>query len=436
MFCAWFSFVRLAPHRPHGLRCRAAVARLNCDLLKISVIVMGKSVGLLGPISGKVGNMVGYEIKDSKQSQGWREYKPNVRNPQTDTQLDQRAKLLAINNQYRAIKELILRGQENKAYGYPSRKAWLSRALGSQFDGPWLPKGSDFMPPVRDIAMTYGSIPSVTCEFSTSDLCWKFPNLGLDTAGSYETIGGLSAIFIAAGYQEGDQVTFVFAYGLQNDSIGYTWKSFIINPTNTESCADALGITFQEIQSVLATDEIDEVPQLTNSACFVTISRDGDGAHLRSTARWALSPAMESMWYGSQMSQARARASYRRTQSASTNWELDPGVEGGGGGGGTVTAFTVSGYELVPSSLSNVDAEPAKIVDANGQQYFVRAHTSAGGTRYLIGQGGSDYTSTGSTPTGATDANTVDPCAASNIASGCRAWLLSKGVSADLLVIE
>ena len=375
-------------------------------------------------------------MKNTKQSQGWRVYQPVVSNPQTDTQLDQRAKLLAINNQYRAIKEVILRGQENKAYGYPSRKAWLSRALGSQFNGPWLPKGSDFMPPVRNIAMTYGSIPSVTCEFQTGDICWQFSNIGTDSGSSYDTIGGISQMFIDAGYKEGDQVTFVFAYGLQNDSIGYTWKSFIIDTTNTERCSEALGITFQDIQSKLATDEIDEVPQLINSACFVTVSRDGDGSHLRSTARWALSPAMESMWYGSQMSQARARASYRRTQSASTNWELDPGTEGGGGGGSTVTAFTISGTEIVPSSMSNVDAEPAKIVDENGQQYFVRAHTSAGGTRYLIGQGGTDYTSTGSTPTGATNVNTIDPCAANNIASGCRAWLLSKGVSADLLVIE
>lgn len=285
---------------------------------------MGKSVGLLGPISGKVGNTVGYTLKEAKQSQGWRVYQPVVKNPQTDLQLDQRVKLNVVNMHYRQIKEIILRGQENTAYGYPARKAWLSRALGAAFIGPWLPKGADICPPLLNIAMTYGSLPQCPALFDDDEDYWTFPTLGLTSSQPVSSIADISQVFIAAGYREGDQVTFVYAWNTQNDSVDYSWVSFYIDSSNTALCYDALGITFDNDESILRTDSIENMTQLINSAMFVTVSRDGDGSHLRSTSYWTLTPAMESMWYGSTYTQAAARRSYKKDSSRTSNWMLDP----------------------------------------------------------------------------------------------------------------
>ena len=84
---------------------------------------MAKGVGLIGNFKGKVGNTVGYSLKDSnnKQTQGIRVYQPVVRNPKTYAQAEQRMKLAPINATYRALKMIIDRGQEGLAYGNKSR---------------------------------------------------------------------------------------------------------------------------------------------------------------------------------------------------------------------------------------------------------------------------------------------------------------------------
>lgn len=384
---------------------------------------------------GKIGDVVGYTVTNSndKDKQGWRPYQPKVRNPQSDGQMVQRCKMTAVNNLYRALKGVITRGFENHKYGDESRRAWLKVALGQDFStGPWMVKGSMQPVPIKNVPITVGSLPPVSVAYDEGEQNFLTNILSSETP---QDVASLSSKFIAAGYQEGDQVTII--QGWVPGRLAFAWRvvSFYINSTDTTSLSD-LGI-LTDYTTVGSQDFLLLQLDQQCDALAIAISRDGDGVNLRSTSYAATDPTtVDAVYYGDMMYEAAKQSYMHAAATRSTNWPIDPGTEGGGGGGGTVTAFTISGTEIIPSSMSNVDAEPAKIVDANGQQYFVLAHTSAGGTRYLIGQGGSDYTSTGSTPTGATNANTVDPCAANNIASGCRAWLLSKGVSADLLVIE
>lgn len=385
---------------------------------------------------GKIGDVVGYTVTNSndKDKQGWRPYQPKVRNPQSDGQMVQRCKMTAVNNLYRALKEVITRGFENHKYGDESRRAWLKVALGQDFStGPWMVKGSMQPVPIKNVPITVGSLPPVSVTYA-SNVSAFVTNILCDDEPT--DVAGLSSLFIAAGYREGDQVTIMQGWVPLRLSFAWRVKSFYIDTTDTTSLSD-LGISALG-WNVGNDNYLDlHIRELQADALAIAVSRDGDGVNLRSTSYAATDPTtVDAVYYGDIMYEAAKQSYMHAAATRSTNWPIDPGTEGGGGGGGTVTAFTLSGTEIIPSSMSNVDAEPAKIVDANGQQYFVRAHTSAGGTRYLIGQGGSDYTSTGSAPTGATNANTVDPCAANNIASGCRAWLLSKGVSADLLVIE
>lgn len=396
----------------------------------------------LGVKRGKLGDAVGYNVTNSnnKDTQGWRVYQPVVSNPQTDGQIDQRVKMAAANNLYRALKPIIQRGWQNHKYGDESRRAFLRRAMGSEFVGPYLPKGSTLAVPIEGVPITYGSLPPVVVDCPGAGVLPVLLSVVTPDGTTTDTMGDISTHFITSGMaQAGDQVTFVLGWIPDTTNyVVYREISFIIDPTDVRTTEEGIGVTFStsviEDMGRLAIDVFTDFDYSGYDYCFLcAVSRNGDTANLRSYAEFAMTDSFRAMFYGNQQQDAAARRSYRKQQSADTNWPLVPGGEGGGGGS-TVTAFTLSGTEIVPGSLTNVAAEPAEIVDANGQRYFVRAHTSAGGTRYLYGQGGGDFTSSATAPTGATNANTIDPCAANNIASGCRAWLLAKGVSADLLV--
>lgn len=396
----------------------------------------------LGVKRGKLGDAVGYNVTNSndKDKQGWRMYQPVVSNPQTDGQIDQRVKLAAVNNLYRALKPIIQRGWENHKYGDASRRAFLKRALSASFEGPYIEKGSTLAVPIKNVPIMYGSLSPVQVECSDDEI-WLM-NVVINSDTLTDTIGDISNAFISNNLAlEGDQVTLVVGTLTELGMVSYRTISFYVNTADDTPTSD-IGLSFAkdtfESASRLVIDGVGGNANFNIGSCcaLCSVSRDGDSANLRSYAEFAMSEPFETFFYGNAAAKkAAAKSSYRRTSSANTNWQQVPGGESGGGGGGTVTAFTLSGTEIVPGSLTNVAAEPAEIVDANGQQYFVRAHTSAGGTRYLYGQGGGDFTSSATAPTGATNANTIDPCAANNVASGCRAWLLAKGVSADLLVI-
>lgn len=392
-----------------------------------------------GVISGKKGNTVFYRIKNSNnaEKQGWREYNAKVSNPQSDGQIDQRVKLQAVNNLYRTLKSVIQRGWENHKYGDDSRRAYLKKALGASFEGPYIEKGSTLAVPIKNVPIMYGSLSPVQVVCDNGEI-WLM-NVFVPSGAATSTVGDISQLFISSDLAlEGDQVTIVLGYLTELGLVSYYTVSFYVIPTDDRTCSEAFGLGFAtdefEGGARLIIENIESSFSLDACCALCSISRNGDTTNLRSYAEFAMSEPFENYFYGNAAAKkAAAKASYRKRTGANTNWEQVPGGESGGGGS-TVTAFTLSGTEIVPGSLTNVAAEPAEIVDANGQHYFVRAHTSAGGTRYLYGQGGGDFTSSATAPTGATNANTIDPCAANNIASGCRAWLLAKGVSADLLV--
>ena len=392
-----------------------------------------------GVIRGKKGNTVFYKIKNSnnKEKQGWREYNAEVANPQTDGQMAQRVKLAAVNNLYRDLKDVIRRSIENKKYGDESRRAWLSMALGQQFNGPWIPKGYMLGLPIDGVPLSVGSLLPIEVVENTSQRLIALTSVDsvLDPAvheGS--TVGTLSSAFIAVGYQPGDQVTLVTGWVPLREA--FTWKviSFYLDETSTVGIND-IGITTYVVgtDSGTSRDYIDFVFDTPCDALAVIISRDGQtaGSHLRSTAYVGMTETAAANWY-SQGAYELAKRSYLKTVTSNTNWPLDP--EEGGGGSSSVVATTKSGIELTPRQLINVEAEPARLVSTDGERYYLIAHTDAT-DKWLYGQGNDGWTSSASAPSGSTNANSIDPCAPENIAGGFRDWLIAQGVPASLLVI-
>lgn len=386
---------------------------------------MGKSVGFLGPISGRVGNTVGYVLKDaSKQTQGWRVYQPNVGNPQTDSQMQQRIRLTAINNQYRALKEIITRGFEGYAYGNVSRRKYLSMAMGQRFEGPWLAKDDKRPVPVLQIPITVGSLPQVTAVYDSED---EWFETSIPCSDLVATLGGISQPFIDAGYQNGDQVTFMFATYASEGAVLVRWVSIYLNSDST----DALPEILNETVGTSANDMLcfSTTSGIRPNALAIAVSRDGDGSHLRSTSYWAIDLVMEGAFYND-TSYRQNSPSYIRQRSRSTNWELDSETEntGGGGGGSVQLAYTISGLEIEPQGLTVYSVNnPIQIIGANGNQFYIR--TKSGGDLAYVNAAGSVI----SEIDGATNANTVDVYLERNKAQNLRQWLIDHGIQATIL---
>ena len=271
---------------------------------------MAKGIGLIGNFRGKVGNMVGYNLKDSnnKQTQGVRVYQPIVKNPKTAAQAEQRAKLLAVNATYRALKMVIDRGNESLPYGNKSRLAWLKGALKAE-GMPWFEKGATANHPVG-CPLTKGSLASFAYQAGVDQISLTCPKVteGADVS----TVGKVSAL-IKAGYptvKDGDQVTIVKA-GPYNEVLNVEVMSFVIDPSSTES-----------ITSVTAgTDEIVFLAQNACEAGAIILSREGsNGEHLRSTTSLLISADVSSDAPYDAASKTAAIASYRASGAAGSDW--------------------------------------------------------------------------------------------------------------------
>lgn len=240
---------------------------------------MAKGLGIIGNFKGKVGNIVGYNLKDSnnKQTQGLRAYQPVVRNPKTSRQAEQRAKMAPINATYRALKGIIDRGQEGVAYGNKSRLRFLSEAM-KQFDGPWFEKGDAITLPIKT-NITHGSLSSIGIDDLADDNMVVILNVG--NVQEFATLAALSTALLANNsfLKEGDQLTFV--HGSKN---GCDVRSIVINSTDTTALTG-----FQADAGLLKAVLGSNTDVSTEFGCVI-LSREGEsGQHLRSTTALTLS---------------------------------------------------------------------------------------------------------------------------------------------------
>lgn len=236
---------------------------------------MAKALGLIGNFKGKLGNTVGYSLKDSnnKQTQGVRVYQPVVRNPKTAAQAEQRAKLAPINATYRALKMVIDRGQEGKAYGNKSRLAWLSAAM-KAFNGGWFEKGAAITMPAL-VPLTKGSLAINITPVPEQ----TFIKINIDglVASGITNLGKFAEAMIASfsGLTNGDQITFV-KVASNNSAILTKVESLVLDTTSTAALPSWL--TVEDDYVNVFVDDND------TTAGAIIVSREGDnGAHLRTT---------------------------------------------------------------------------------------------------------------------------------------------------------
>ena len=271
---------------------------------------MGKGIGLIGNFKGKVGNTVGYKLTASNngQTQGIRVYQPIVKTPKSAGQAEQRAKLLAVNATYRALKMVIDRGNEGLPYGNKTRLAWLKTALTAQ-QMPWFEKGSIATFPVV-CPLTKGSLNVFTFSVQGGYINMDVP--GLKDTADVTTVAKLTGVLLAQipSLKEGDQLTFVAVQG-KNDVMKTYVKSIVLDSTDTTA------INELEVEA----DVLKFSCPIDNQFGALILSRLGDnGEHLRSTAALVASDGATNIAPYDAVSKAAAIASYRASAATNSDW--------------------------------------------------------------------------------------------------------------------
>ena len=273
---------------------------------------MAKGLGLIGNFRGKLGNAVGYQLKDSnnKQTQGVRVYQPVVKNPKTAGQAEQRARMAVINATYRALKSVIDRGQEGVAYGNKSRLRWLSDAMKS-FNGAWYEKGALIGQPAL-VPIAKGSLAPLT--FAMDDGVLVLSCSGVTAESDVTTIGKISTL-IKAGYpsvKDGDQITLIVA-GPVNGALNAEVFSFEIDTTSDVATNDFSA----------AGGEIRFVGGYDYFCGTIILSREGEsGQRLRSNASMIVEPSTGQQAPFNAAAKQAAIASYM-TAGTSVDWPVE-----------------------------------------------------------------------------------------------------------------
>lgn len=328
----------------------------------------------MGLWKGKKGSSVFYSIWNSnnKEKQGIREYRAEVKNPQSDGQADQRARLLPAQRIKGALRNIVSRSFQGIPYGSKSRLEFIREAMRLKEGYPFVTKGYQEPVPGRYI-ISKGSLGSIEGTPGTNNyefpIVTNLPHIGEDTE-----ISALTTDLIGANSNllEGDQITIVGCYCSLPEAVDvstYQWFywSFNLDSANTSTFADISG--FYEVQIGASNNNYLAILK-TNSrsgkicAAAMIISRLGeDGTYLRSTSRIAVGDEMSPFFSPSQAAVTRASYQTRTTQN-STDWPVEEDTRGGGS---SVTdgEFTITGATGTKAGF-------------NGQKCKVRINTLTG----------------------------------------------------------
>lgn len=274
---------------------------------------MGKGIGLISGHTKKVGNTVGFRNSASNngQTQGYRVYQPLVKNPQTATQAEQRAKTAAINATYSHLKMIIDRGNESLPYGNRSRCAWLKKAFKANLV-PWFQRGvNPYMPVCCEL--THGSLNSLFYEVSEDFVIIFADHVHNDD--TIDTVSDFSSHIKQAFpfLRDGDQITFV-AVGEQTMNMVTKIMSIVIDEIDD---TQVYGFDCREGQ-------IEWYAGFSDACYSIIVSREGAaGRHLRSTEVLRTWSGIEREAPYNDTSKSAAIASYQTSSSANTDWQED-----------------------------------------------------------------------------------------------------------------
>lgn len=271
---------------------------------------MGKSVGFIGNFKGKLGNAVGYKVSQSNSgtNQGVRVYQPNIKNPKSAAQAEQRAKYAPIFATYRALKMIIDRGNESKPYGNASRVAWLRKAFRTS-EMAWFERGTLVDYPIG-CQLTQGTLRSIPFGINGETIEINAPSV--EQVQLVPTVADLSHILMNnyPFLKLGDQVTFVTSL-VPEGALQFDVLSIIIDDESPEMIQ---GFRGSNGSIVMQTDD-----SIVSAA--IILSREGaHGEHLRSTSQLYINGSQLAEYPYRPQDKEAAIASYMASDSANADW--------------------------------------------------------------------------------------------------------------------
>lgn len=296
---------------------------------------MGKAQGLFGNFSGKIGNLVGFAIKNASnnQVQGVRAYQPTVSNPKSEPQAIQRMKMTAAVNFYRQLTEVLNNAWQGQKYGTKSRNYFMSLAM-SQAEGiPFVDKGDKHFYPGQ-YPVSQGSLPTQAVTAISGAAATTTLNVGTDFTASGASWADFSQALInnTFGVQNGDKITFI-GVGQRNGEFAPMYSYVIVNTDSTMSLEDVVSGSNMTITVGTGGYVNLGFSQLeTEVAAAVIVSRypqTAGGSWLRSSSTMFCAASFVSEYMGTAR-YAAAIATYQKSESSATSdWYLNQGLTPG-----------------------------------------------------------------------------------------------------------
>lgn len=286
---------------------------------------MGKGTGLYGNFRKKVGNTVGYTLKNSNnaQTQGVRIYQPIVSNPKTDPQSAQRMRLMPLQIFYQAFGDVLDHAFEGRKVGQMNRQRFMQLNMGVNSGlAPAVQKGERILAPIKcQVSSGSLTIQSDLAKFSANELVTT--SIHYDGGENNDTlldftIGEVSTKLIAnnLGLEEGMEVAFLFIVSRDSDPRGGVPLKFyfVLNKAdNVTTIRDVMGglDQFVDVESsntgaIILSSEIGDIRLL---GAAIIISKKRAGGWSNNNARFYPTALGEQLFYDP-MLYTRALATY------------------------------------------------------------------------------------------------------------------------------
>lgn len=243
-------------------------------------------------IRGKIGNVVGMKNGFGTPTGPFiREYISEIKNPQSDFQMDQRAKMLPAVLFRRQLESVISRAWEGKKYGGPSTREFMKYALKEPWENiPQLPKDST-LPIPGNYLVSKGSLPPIPSFVASSGDTMSIDLGFVPSSDADPNISSLSKDLIAnADFILGDQFTLITAWTDSNiNFVSYNLFSFFADDSDTRTFYDAGLASYIRIlpDNSWLISASNDAERVLIGACVVH-SREGNNSHMRSTQRFMI----------------------------------------------------------------------------------------------------------------------------------------------------
>ena len=282
------------------------ICAVTSALVGFMAVVNSPYVGIA---RGRLGEGVYSRVKGQTTVRG---YNPSPMNPRSSGQQSQRAQFSsAVKFFSRGVQNFFKFAFENKAEKESDYNAFMRlNANAGMYFGPEQ-NANPAYPAVGKFQMTKGSLPTVDFRKSLVDPIFVASFSGSSLPASVSTLGQLSQLIIANGYQQGDIVTFCF---IQTDWVAgsrsnpliagseparWSIKQFTLDTASTVLPND-LGVNYTKLNSTQF--EVHMEQEINNDYCCagcVCVSRpSASGLKVSSSVLWLNGNSQVALLYG------------------------------------------------------------------------------------------------------------------------------------------